>query len=314
MAQSFLENLAEFAQLLFKIVYFWIEAIFLCFCPSKWTKKDVSGQTVLITGAGSGLGKLLAFRFADLNCRLVLWDINGESIEQVASDIRPKGITCKTYTVDLSKRENIYKAADSVKEEVGDVDILINNAGIVTGRKFLDCPDNLIEKTMEVNVMAHFWTVKSFLPAMMAKNQGHLVSIASSAGMFGVTGLADYCASKFAAVGFDESLRFELEAVGMTGIHTTCVCPFYINTGMFEGVQTRFPKILPILDPEYAVDKIMEAVLCNQAVLILPRINYVSYALRGIVPVKVGTVLAKHLGVSNTMDNFVGRTGAKKSN
>ena len=118
-----------------------------------------------------------------------------------------------------------------VKADVGDVDILINNAGIVTGKKFLECSDSLIEKTMQVNTNAHFWvrkivksikrlqvlksnsvpqTVKSFLPSMLQRNRGHVVSIASSAGFFGVTGLADYCASKFAAVGFDESLRNEI--------------------------------------------------------------------------------------------------------
>ena len=75
---------------------------------------------------------------------------------------------------------------------------------------------------------------------MLEANSGHIVSIASSAGLFGVTGLADYCASKFAAVGFDESLRFELAAMGKTGVHTTVVCPYFINTGMFDGVQTRF--------------------------------------------------------------------------
>ena len=81
--------------------------------------------------------------------------------------------------------------------------------------------------------------MKSFLPDMMSRNHGHIVTVASSAGFIGVTGLADYCASKFAAVGFDESLRFELEAQGKDGIHTTVVCPFFINTGMFEGAKTR---------------------------------------------------------------------------
>ncbi|XP_010769014.1 epidermal retinol dehydrogenase 2-like, partial [Notothenia coriiceps] len=77
-----------------------------------------------------------------------------------------------------------------VKREVGDVSILVNNAGIVTGKKFMDAPDSLIEKTMEVNTMAHFWTYKAFLPAMIANNHGHLVSIASSAGLISCNGLA----------------------------------------------------------------------------------------------------------------------------
>lgn len=85
--------------------------------------------------------------------------------------------------------------------------------------------------------------MKAFLPDMMERNHGHIVNIASSAGLVGVTGLADYCASKFAAVGFDESLRFELEYLKKDGIHTTVVCPFFINTGMFEGAKTRFVSL-----------------------------------------------------------------------
>jgi all-trans-retinol dehydrogenase (NAD+) len=89
------------------------------------------------------------------------------------------------------------------------------------------------------NVVSLLQTVKAFLPYMLGKNSGHIVSIASSAGLFGVTGLADYCASKFAAVGFDESLRMELSALGKDGVHTTVVCPYFINTGMFDGVTSK---------------------------------------------------------------------------
>ena len=121
---------------------------------------------------------------------------------------------------------------------MGDVDILVNNAGIVTGKKFLDATDGAIEKTFQVNTLAHFWLGKAFLPSMIDKNHGHVVTIASMAGIFGMAGLCDYCASKYAAVGFDESLRNELVAMAKDGIHTTVVCPYFINTGMFDGVQT----------------------------------------------------------------------------
>ena len=82
-------------------------------------------------------------------------------------------------------------------------------------------------------------TVKAFLPSMLANNHGHIVSLASAAGLGGVNGLCDYCASKFGAVGFQESLNMELGILGKDGIHTTTVCPFFTNTGMFEGVKTR---------------------------------------------------------------------------
>ncbi|KAJ8376674.1 hypothetical protein SKAU_G00072540 [Synaphobranchus kaupii] len=158
----------------------------------------------------------------------VLWDISEEGNKETARLAKEKGASAVyTYICDCSKKSEVYRVADQVKREVGDVGILINNAGIVTGKKFIDAPDSLLEKTMEVNSMAHFWTYKAFLPAMMASNHGHLVSIASSAGLIACNGLADYCASKFAAVGFAESVGLELLALGKDGIKTTIVCPLF---------------------------------------------------------------------------------------
>ncbi len=93
----------------------------------------------------------------------------------------------------------------------GPVTILINNAGIVSGKKILDNKEQTIQKTFQVNAISHTITVKEFLPDMLKKNKGHIVSIASMAGIVGVPGLADYCGSKFAVFGVDESLRLELK-------------------------------------------------------------------------------------------------------
>lgn len=82
-------------------------------------------------------------------------------------------------------------------------------------------------------------TIKAFLPDMISKNHGHVITIASAAGLFGVTGLVDYCASKFGAVGINEALTMELDTLGCTGVNTTVVCPFFIDTGMFDGVKSR---------------------------------------------------------------------------
>lgn len=300
------DGLKEFFITLFLIIYYWIKATILAFIPASWRAKDVSGETVLVTGAGSGIGRLISLRFAKLGCRLVLWDVNEKGNEETAKLIKAIGAYVKSYKVDLSKREDIYNTAQKTKEEVGDVDILVNNAGIVTGKKFLSCPDDMMQKTMEVNTMAHFWTCKAFLPGMMERNHGHLVNIASSAGLLGVNGLADYCASKFAAVGFDESLRFELEMMGKD-VKTTVVCPFYINTGMFDGAKTRFPFILPILEPVDTANKIVDAVLCEQRLIILPKVLYVFMALKGVLPTKVNTILCVYFGVCNSMDDFKGQ-------
>ncbi|XP_077126635.1 epidermal retinol dehydrogenase 2 [Ranitomeya variabilis] len=301
----FLETL----KVLLLTIYLLFESIILWFIPSR--RKNVAGELVLITGAGSGIGRLMALQFARLGATLVLWDINEEGNRETSRLAKKNGsVRVHTYTCDCSKREDVYRAADQVKKEVGDITILINNAGIVTGKKFIDSPDALVEKTMQVNTMAHFWTYKAFLPAMMASNHGHLVSIASSAGLIGVNGLADYCASKFAAIGFAESVGLEMLALGKTGVKTTIVCPYFINTGMFDGCTSKWPRFMPILEPEYATKKIVDAILKEQVYLVMPRSLYLIFALKNIISAKLGFVLGDYFGAFHFMDHFKGR--AKK--
>jgi len=214
--------------------------------------------------------------------------------------------------VDLSDRHDVRKVADRVKQEMGDVDILVNNAGIVSGKKMLDCSEELIIKTLEVNTLALFWTTRAFLPAMLARNSGHLVTIASLAGLVGVNGLADYCASKFGAVGFNESMRFELNAQKKYGVKTTVVCPFFINTGMFDGIKAWSPTLMPILEPDYAVDKIFESIITNTEYLVMPRFPYLIALNRVLFPIWGFDWVINFLGVNKTMDDFKGRTQEQK--
>jgi all-trans-retinol dehydrogenase (NAD+) len=289
------------------MLYYLLEGLVLLFVPFSLRRKDVKGQRVLITGAGSGLGRLMSQKFAKLGCTVVLVDIDKAGMEESRNLIREYGTSVHAYVCDLSQRDDVYRVLEKVKTEVGDIDILINNAGIVSGHKILQCPDALMQKTMDVNANAHFWTVKSLLPAMLKRNHGHVVTVASAAGITGVNGLVDYCASKFAAVGFDESLRAELDSLGKHGVRTTVVCPFYISTGMFDGVTTRFPWMLPILDPEYVVDRIMDGVLCNQAIVCIPRIVYVFAYMKTIVPTKAFLLVSNFVGLNQSMAEFKGR-------
>ncbi|NWT00650.1 RDHE2 dehydrogenase, partial [Mionectes macconnelli] len=298
----FLETL----RVIILLFYYLLESLVFLVVPRR--KKNVSGEIVLITGAASGIGRCLSLKFARLGATLVLWDINQEGLKETVRLARENGAArVHCYICDCSKRQDVYRVADQVKKEVGDVNILVNNAGIVTGKAFIDSPDSLVEKTMEVNAMAHFWTYKAFLPAMIATNHGHLVSIASSAGLCGVTRLSDYCASKFAAVGFAESIDVEMRTLGKAGIKTTIVCPYIINTGMFDGVKTKWPHVLPVLDPEYVAEKVVTAVRQNQEILLIPRILYVLFALKAILPVKATVLLLDYSGALHLMDTFKGR-------
>eukprot|EP00112_Aurelia_sp_Birch-Aquarium-sp1_P006699 Seg1734.1 transcript_id=Seg1734.1/GoldUCD/mRNA.D3Y31 product="Epidermal retinol dehydrogenase 2" protein_id=Seg1734.1/GoldUCD/D3Y31 len=296
--------LIEFIQVNFIVWYQVCCSLLKLILPGK--PKDVSGEIVLITGAGSGIGKLMALRFASLGSVVVCCDVNSVANEQTVDEIKEAGGEAHGYVFDCSNRDDVYSVAKKIKRDVGDVSILVNNAGIVSGKKFMDTPDDLIVKTFEVNTISHFWTTKAFLPAMLEKDHGHVVSIASAAGLAGVNGLCDYCASKFGAVGFQESLHMEMQAL-RTNIKTTVVCPFYINTGMFTGVKTRFPLLFPIMEADYAADQIMDAILHDKETLLMPRILHLCNILRCFLPYSSFVTLSEFFGFSQSMDQFTGR-------
>uniref|UniRef100_A0A0N4ZSJ3 Short-chain dehydrogenase/reductase 3 n=1 Tax=Parastrongyloides trichosuri TaxID=131310 RepID=A0A0N4ZSJ3_PARTI len=247
----------------------------------------------------------MAKQFGKLGAKIIIWDINKEGCINTLNVLKNYNVECWYYIVDISKREEIYEAARKVKKDIGDVDILINNAGIVTGKKIFDSQDELMELTMAVNTISHFFTTKAFLPSMLERNSGHIVSIASLAGKFGVAGLADYCASKFGAIGFSESVAEEIISLKKDNVHVTTVCPYYIDTKMFEGVKTLSPNLLPILEPEYVVEKIIDAVLTNQEYLYMPKFSYFANILYAIFPVKATRVLAEYFGVNASIEDFI---------
>jgi len=232
-----------------------------------------------------------------------------KSVEVTANSIRedPKalyGSDCKAYHLDITDRNKVYEVAEKVKKDFGNVDILVNNAGIVSGKRLLETPDERITKVVEINAVSHFWTIKAFLPSMLDRNHGHIVTVSSAAGTMGVAGLVDYCASKFAAVGISESLRVELRKLGKTGVTSLCVCPYYIKTGMFEGVKT-YSVFLPLLQPDYAVNRIIQAIKDREYILTMPHFVTFSRVVQALVPTDVWDYLADQYGISKTMDTFV---------
>ncbi len=260
------------------------------------------GSRVLITGAASGLGRRLALGSARQKAALVLWDLDGLGLERVAREVEAEGSRAETALVDVSRRQEVYDAARVLRQPI---DILINNAGVVSGKSFLEIPDEKIERTFAVNTLALFWTVKAFLPGMIERRKGHVVTIASASGLIGVPKLSDYGASKWAAVGFDESLRMELRRTA-PAIRTTVVCPYYIATGLFEGAKSRFPRLLPILDEEEASKRVLRAIERDKKTLVMPALVLMLPWLR-LLPVSWFDATADFMGINASMDDFKGR-------
>jgi all-trans-retinol dehydrogenase (NAD+) len=267
---------------------------------------DFRNKNVLITGAASGIGRIMTRKMAELDANLHLWDINQEGLDSLHEELDDKTEQIYTYALDLSDRQAIYDTAKQVLERCHYIDILINDAGVVSGKPLLEASDEDIIRTFNVNALALFWTAQAFLPKMIERNSGHVVTVSSAGGIVGTSKLVDYCSSKFAAFGFDESLRLELKRQKVN-VNTTIICPYYIETGMFEGVKTRFPWLLPILKPERVANKIVNAILKNRKKVVMPPFVMVSYPIR-ILPTPWFDFLIDFFGINKSMDEFKGRS------
>jgi all-trans-retinol dehydrogenase (NAD+) len=264
-------------------------------------KVSLNGARVLVTGGASGLGRQLAMQSAAKGAHAIIWDLNLDAANKVASEIQSAGGSAEAHQVDVTNRD----AVNALAVRVGAVDVLFNNAGVVSGDWFLDLDPASIERTYRVNVLALYWVTQAFLPAMVQGNSGCVATISSASGLLGVAKLTDYAASKFAAFGMMESLRSELRMKG-SSVNTLTVCPHYIGTGMFDGVKTKFPWLLPILDERKVAAKILRSVEKGKAMLVLPKFVHVIPIVRAL-PIRWFDKITDFFGVNRTMDDFRGR-------
>ena len=267
----------------------------------------LAGRVVLITGAASGIGRLLALGAAARGAKLVLWDRDQAGLDKVRRELADRGAEARCDTIDLSDRAAIQGTARRVLDAHGGVDVLVNNAGVVTGKGLVDSTDEEILRSFAVNALAPIWTTRALLPHMLGAGRGHIVTIASLAGFVGTAKLVDYCASKHAAVGFDEALRTELRRQG-SPVRTTIIGTYYIDTGMFAGVKSRVSWLLPILDPQRVADRVLRAIERDEQRLIMPWFAYALFPVK-VLPIPLVDWLLDLFGISRNMDEFTGRRG-----
>ncbi len=266
---------------------------------------DFKNKKVLVTGAAMGMGRLMTLRSLELGASLVvMWDINAEKLEATASEMRGKGYRVETQVVDVSSLDSIKGAATQTLETVGAIDILFNNAGIVKGGSFLDHRHEDLERTIKVNVLGVMHVTRCFIDAMVKQGSGHIINIASAAGLMPVPLQSAYSPSKWACLSFSEVIRIEMEQL-KTGIHVTTICPSYIDTGMFAGVKA--PLLTPILQPEVAVARIIRAVQRNELVVCMPWIVNLLPMFWGTLPRRAFDLIVGKLFRSYTsMSQFTG--------
>lgn len=281
--------------LLVKMLVGILESIYMTFVPPK--EKSVAGEIVLISGAGHGIGRELALQFASLGATVVCLDINEvanlETVKQISDRAYSKAYS---YICDVSRREEVHKIGQKIQTEVGDVSVLINNAGIMPCHPFSSTNEAEIKKIFDINIFAHFWMLETFLPSMIKNNHGHVVALSSMAGVLGLTNLVPYCASKFAVRGMMEALAEEMrESAQHVNVRFTTIYPYIVDTGLCKKPKIRFPGLLGIVTPQEAARQIIQAMRRNYLEVSIPSgLLFVNNAFR-LFPVKVSRLVKDFL-------------------
>ena len=263
---------------------------------------------VLITGGASGIGKIMGRMALEKGAScLIIWDINPQNIATAVSELSKIG-KVKGYIVDVSRNDLVTEGYNKVVSECGEVDILINSAGIVTSNKTFDkqTADEIV-RTININTIAPMFVTRAMLPGMIRRNRGHVCNITSAGGMLSNPKMSVYAASKWGAIGWSDSVRIELQDM-KSEVHFTTVAPYYINTGMFDGVKSR---IIPIMKPEYVCKRIIKAIERNKSFRGIPFGFHFIRFWQFILPTRVfDWFFGEVMGIYHAMDNFTGRKPA----
>ena len=266
-------------------------------------------KTVLITGGASGIGEIMTRLFLERKAKVIIWDINSENLEMVCAKYSDLG-EISSAVVDVSQLSEIKEEANKLLHTYGSIDILINNAGIIVGSYFHEHSEKDITRTMDINANAPMYITHAFIATMIEKNEGHICNISSSGGLLGNPKMSAYVASKWSLIGFSDSLRLEMKHLNKN-IKVTTIMPYYINTGMFDGVQSK----IPILDPEATALTIVKAIEKNKRMVTIPGYIYrLTRIAQGILPIAIFDWFTGNvLGVYKTMNHFTGRQKKKEA-
>jgi short-subunit dehydrogenase len=273
---------------------------------------QLDGKRVLITGGAQGIGLEMALKFAGRGAEVVIADLNETKLGQAKAMVEATGVAAWTYVVDVTNPASIASLRAQIAAEAGPVDVLVNNAGVVFGGPFTETPLDHHFKTYEVNVLGVVAMTHAFLGDLIARPEAHLVNIASASGFVGLPYGSTYASSKWAVIGFSESIRAELNVMGHKHVHSTIVCPSYIGTGMFEGVQA--PKATNMLEPDHLAEKVVQAVERNRINVLEPWMVKITPLLRELLPMALYDKVSRFFGADTSMSQWTGHAGKAESN
>jgi len=247
----------------------------------------LAGQTALITGAARGIGRVTAEALVRRGMRVAIGDVDVPAANRAAAEL---GASTVALALDVTDRASFSACLDDTEEQLGPVDVLINNAGIMPIGSFLEEDDATAARMIDINVHGVILGMKLVLPRMLARGHGHVVNIASQAGKYGFPGGATYCASKAAVINLSRAVRKELRG---SGVEISVVSPVAVNTelglGLVEPRQRQFRKI----EPQQVADAIVETLQLPIFDVHVPKALAVSERISALLPVSVQDGLSR---------------------
>lgn len=253
---------------------------------------NFKNKVVLITGASSGIGKESAIEFAKLGANIILVARRKDKLEQIENELKKFHVLTLICQCDVSKKDQVKEMTQSVFEKFDSIDILVNNAGFAIYGSVSDLSIQDIESQMETNYFGMVYCIKEFLPSMLKKKSGHIVNVASVAASFGLPGIASYCASKFAMLGFSEGLKHELKD---TGVGITVVSPIMVRTNFFDHSSfEKMPKYSPTsLHPKTVAKSIIKAANSSRLEIVVPSVVRGAIWMKSSFPFFINPIIGK---------------------
>ncbi|MFP4477309.1 MAG: SDR family NAD(P)-dependent oxidoreductase [Desulfatibacillaceae bacterium] len=271
--------------------------------------KTLVDKVAVVTGAAMGMGRILSGMLVAEGCRVALVDVAEDALAGAEQELAAKG-AAKAYVCDIRDRKAVYDLAARIRDDMGPVSLLVNNAGIMRAAPLLELSDDAVDAMIGVNLTAQFWCAKAFIPQMLEAGAGHVVNVSSAGGLLAIPNLSAYCASKFGVVGFTDALRQEAKRLKWP-VTVTCVCPNTVNTGMFDGA--RMVTGTRMLDPESVCREMLRGIKKDKPYIGVPHmaVNVLTPLTKALLPTGAMDQFNRVLGMWSANDDTHGRADSR---
>jgi len=253
-------------------------------------QRILAGQTAAITGAARGIGRATAQALTRKGMRVAIGDLDVEAAGRTAAELGP---TALALPLDVTERESFARFLDDAETQLGQVDVLVNNAGIMQVGRFMDEDDLTARRMIDINLHGVILGMKLALDRMVPRGHGHIVNISSQAGKYGAPGGATYSATKHAVIGLTEAVRGELRLMGASDVQLSYVMPFVVNTELGGGLGQA--RGLKSLQPSHVADAIVDALQHGTVEVWVPKSSKRTNTLGVLLPRRLSEGMARML-------------------